>query len=167
MNNGSVNKKRLVIRLILLSLIVVVCFLLFYFGKEHELLFDNKTVEINGQSYEALEFVRITINGDAKKSIELYLKERDVVKVSGPKHTIKVEIVDEDSDKVIKSEERVFNFGKTSSLMISVPAVAEKAPDVYLPLPGSMTYAPAPEPAPEKETETTGAMEIAPPVLSD
>ncbi|NLD05630.1 MAG: hypothetical protein GX672_07035 [Synergistaceae bacterium] len=167
MNNGSVNKKRLVIRLILLSLIVVVCFLLFYFGKEHELLFDNKTVEINGQSYEALEFVRITINGDAKKSIERYSKERDVVKVSGPKHTIKVEIVDEDSDKVIKSEERVFNFGKTSSLMISVPAVAEKAPDVYLPLPGSMTQPPAPEPAPEKETETTGAMEIAPPVLSD
>ena len=101
MNNGSVNKKRLVIRLVLLSLLIVIGFFLYYYGKEHEILLDNKTVEINGKSYEAAEFVRITINGDAGKAIELYAKERDVVKVTGPNHTIKVEIVDEDSDKVI------------------------------------------------------------------
>lgn len=165
MNNGSVNKKRLVIRLVLLSLLIVFGFFLYYYGKEHEILLDNKTVEINGKSYEAAEFVRITINGDAGKAIELYAKERDVVKVTGPNHTIKVEIVDEDSDKVIKTEERDFNFGKTSSLMISIPAVAEKAPDVYLPLPGSMVQAPAPETEPEAATETTG--EIEPPALSD
>jgi len=169
MNNGSVNKKRLVIRLILLALLVVLCFLLYYYGKEHEILLDNKTVEINGQSYKAVEFVRITVNGDAAKPIELYGKERDVVKVSGPSHRIKVEIVDEDSDKVIKTEERDFNFGKISSLMISIPAVAEKAPDVYLPLPGAMTQAPAPEPetAPATEAEEAPGAEIAAPALSD
>lgn len=163
MNNGSLNKKRLVIRLVLLALLVVLCFFLYYYGKEHEILLDNKTVEINGQSYEAAEFVRITINGDSDNPVELYAKERDVVKVTGPNHTIKVEIVDEDSDKVIKTEERDFNFGKTSSLMISIPAVAEKAPDVYLPLPGSMTQAPAPE----ATTETSGDMEIEAPALSE
>lgn len=167
MNNGSVNKKRLVIRLVLLSFLIVFGFFLYYYGKEHEILLDNKTVEINGKNYEAAEFVRITVNGDAAKQIELYAKERDLVKVTGPKHTIKVEIVDEDSDKVIKTEERVFNFGKTSSLMISVPAVAEKAPDVYLPLPGSMTQAPAPQTAPETEKKTTEDMEIDAPALSD
>ena len=169
MNNGSVNKKRLVIRLILLALLVVLCFLLYYYGKEHEILLDNKTVEINGQSYEAAEFVRITINGDSKNPIELYAKERDVVKVTGPSHTIKVEIVDEDSDKVIKTEERDFDLGKISSLMISIPAVAEKAPDVYLPLPGAMTQAPAPEPetAPATEAEEAPGAEIAAPALSD
>ena len=153
MNNGSVNKKRLVIRLVLLSLLIVIGFFLYYYGKEHEILLDNKTVEINGKSYEAAEFVRITINGDAGKAIELYAKERDVVKVTGPNHTIKVEIVDEDSDKVIKTEERVFNFGRTSSLMISVPAVAEKAAEVYLPLPGNNPESPLPDPA-EQEVET-------------
>lgn len=172
MNNGSVNKKRLVIRLILLALLVVLCFLLYYYGKEHEILLDNKTVEINGQSYKAVEFVRITINEDAEKPIELYGKERDVVKVSGPSHRIKVEIVDEDSDKVIKTEERDFNFGKISSLMISIPAVAEKAPDVYLPLPGTMVQAPAPAPETSPATETTeteGApgAEMEAPSLSD
>jgi len=172
MNNGSVNKKRLVIRLVLLALLVLLCFFLYYYGKEHEILLDNKTVEINGQSYEAAEFVRITVNGDAAKPIELYAKERGLVKVSGPRHTIKVEIVDEDSDKVIKTEERVFDIGKTSSLMISIPAVAEKALDVYLPLPGTMVQAPAPAPETSPATETTeteGApgAEMEAPSLSD
>jgi len=135
MNNGTVNKKRLVIRLVLLALLVALGFLLYYYGKEHEVLLDNKTVNIGGQTYEAAEFVRITVNGDTDKQIELYAKERDMVKVTGPRHTIKVEIVDEDSDEVLRTEERVLDLGKASSVMISVPAVAEKAPDVYLPLP--------------------------------
>ena len=46
MNNGSVNKKRLVIRLVLLALLVVLCFLLYYYGKQHEILLDNKPAEI-------------------------------------------------------------------------------------------------------------------------
>lgn len=153
MNNGTVNKKRLVIRLVLLALLVALGFLLYYYGKEHEVLLDNKTVNIGGQTYEAAEFVRITVNGDTDKQIELYAKERDMVKVTGPRHTIKVEIVDEDSDEVLRTEERVLDLGKASSVMISVPAVAEKAPDVYLPLPGTMTQAPEPETSMEAATE--------------
>lgn len=153
MHIGAVNKKRLVIRLILFFLLVVLSFVLFYFGKEHEILFDNKTVDIDGKSYEAIKYVRVTVNGDEKGSLELAAEDRDMVKVRGPKHTIKVEIVDEDTEKVIKTEERVFNFGKTSSLMISVPAVAEKAAEVYLPLPGNESESPLPDPA-EQEVET-------------
>ena len=159
MNNGAVNKKRLVIRLILFSLLVVLSFVLFYFGKEHEILFDNKTVDIEGKTYEAVKYVRVTVNGDEKGSLELTAKDRDMVKVKGPKHTIKVEIVDEDTEKVIKTEERIFNFGRTSSFMISVPAVAEKAPDVYLPLPGNTTESPLPDPA-EQEVETATEPDI-------
>ena len=167
MNNGPVNKKRRLIRLVLVFALIIMGFLLYYYGKEHEILFDNKTVEINGQSYEAAEFVRITVNGDEMKALELYSNERDLVKVTGPKHAVKVEIIDENTDKVIKSEERIFNFGKTSSLMISVPAVAEKAQDVYLPLPNSMTQAEAPEPAPAGKTGTPGDIEMEAPAISD
>lgn len=167
MNNGSVNKKRLVIRLVLLALLVVLCFFLYYYGKEHVILLDNKTADINGTKYEAVGNVKIIINSDQKKSIELNSGERVVVKLSGPGHTIKAEIIDKQTGGVVKSVERDFNFGKTSSLMISIPAVAENAPDVYLPLPGSMTQAPAPEPAPEANKETTKDIEIEPPALSD
>jgi hypothetical protein len=140
MHIGAVNKKRLVIRLILFFLLVVLSFVLFYFGKEHEILFDNKTVDIDGKSYQAVKYVRVTVNGDEKGSLELTAEDRDMV-------------VDEDTEKVIKTEERVFNFGKTSSLMISVPAVAEKAAEVYLPLPGNESESPLPDPA-EQEVET-------------
>lgn len=167
MNNGSVNKKRMVIRLALLAFLVVAGFMLFYFGKEHIILLDNKTADINGTKYEAVGHVKIIINNDQKKSIELNSGERVVVKLSGPGHTIKAEIIDKQTGSVVKSVERDFNFGKTPSLMISIPAVAENAPDVYLPLPGSMIHAPAPEPAPEANKETTGDMEIEPPALSD
>ena len=44
----NVNKKRLVIRVVLLALIVAFGFLLFYIGKQHEVLLDNKEVEIAG-----------------------------------------------------------------------------------------------------------------------
>ena len=42
----NVNKKRLVIRVVLLALIVAFGFLLFYIGKQHEVVLDNKEVEI-------------------------------------------------------------------------------------------------------------------------
>ncbi len=168
MNNGPVNKKRRLIRLVLVFALIIMGFLLYYYGKEHEILFDNKTVEINGQSYEAAEFVRITVNGDEMKALELYSNERDLVKVTGPKHAVKVEIIDENTDKVIKSEERIFNFGKTSSLMISVPAVAEKAQDVYLPLPGTMAESAAPETTGTGTEAAPGTgSEIGAPALSD
>ena len=168
MDTGSVSKRRRVIRLLLISALIMMGFLLYYYGKEHEILFDNKAVEINGQSYAAAEFARITVNGDENKAMELYSNERDLVRVTGPKHTVKVEIIDENTEKVIKSEERIFDFGKTSSLMISVPAVAEKAQDVYLPLPGTMDESAAPETTGTGTEAAPGTgSEIGAPVLSD
>ena len=168
MESKSANKKRRVIRLILVFALIMIGFLLYYYGKEHEILLDNKTVEINGRSYEAAEFARITVNGDEMKALELYSNERNLVKVAGPKHTFKVEIVDENTEKVIKSEERTFNFGRTSSFMISVPALAEKAQDVYLPLPGTMAESAAPETTGTGTEAAPGTgSEIGAPALSD
>lgn len=133
----NVNKKRLVIRVVLLALIVAFGFLLFYIGKQHEVLLDNKEVEIAGKSYKAPEYMVVTINGDEEKSMEFYPDDRDVVKLDGPTHSIKVAVVNEDTEEVIKTVERSFNFGRTSALMISLPALLEGAPDVYLPLPGT------------------------------
>lgn len=162
MESAGVNKKRLVIRIVLLLMLVAFGFLLFYIGKEHELLLDNKSVAIGGKSYAAAEFMRITINGDEKKTIELYANERDIAKVSGPRHTIKVEIVNEDTEEIIKSVERSLNFGTMPSLMISLPALAGEASDVYLPLPREFNAEEEEEAATKEEKIETGV-----PVLSD
>lgn len=133
-----INKKRLVIRLVLLALIILLGFGLYYIGKEHEILIDNKDVEIAGTSYEAAEYLVVTVNGDEENTIELYKDERDEIRVSGPKHKIKVDILDEDTEEVLKSNEMQFNFGRKNKLMISLPALAEGAPDVYLPHPSTL-----------------------------
>ncbi|MCE5201077.1 MAG: hypothetical protein LLF78_00990 [Synergistaceae bacterium] len=156
----NVNRKRLVIRLILIILLVVLGFGLYYIGKEHEVLLDNKTVDIGGKSYEAAKFMVVTVDGKEDKSIELYADDRDVVKVSGPSHKIKVDIVNEDTEQVIKSVERSFNFGTDPKVMISLPALAEDAPDVYLPLPAAYDPDAVSEVAPSPPAEEAPKTEI-------
>jgi len=163
MDLAGVNRKRLVIRVALFLLIVAFGFCLFYIGKEHEVLLDNKSVEINGKSYKAAEYMKVTIDGNDDKSMEFYADDRDVTKVSGPEHSIKVEIIDENTEKVLKSAERSFNFGKKSTLLISLPALVEGAEDVYLQLPAGMTQQEAENSATEEKAGTSGQG----PALSD
>lgn len=137
MSFENINKKRLVIRIVLLILIVAFGFFLFYIGKQHEVLLDNKEVEISGKTYTPAEYVVVTINGDEENTLEFYPDDRDVAKLNGPSHTIKVQVVNEETEEVIKTVERSFNFGRTGNLMISLPALVEEAPDVYLPLPNA------------------------------
>jgi|LSQX01.2.fsa_nt_gb hypothetical protein len=162
------NKKRLVIRVVLFFALILLCFALFYAGKEHEIILDNKVAEIEGTIYQPVAFARVTVDGNLRKPIKLNSGERSVVKPVGRNHIIKVEMVDEKTEKVIKSVERKFNFGKISKLMISIPALLEDKPDIYLPLPGNEAepMSPAPE---EKvvDTEADISVEMEAPVLSD
>lgn len=151
----QVNKKRLVIRIVLLVLIIASGFGLYYIGKQHEVLLDNKTAEIDGKSYEQAEYMRVVVDGDEENYIEFYAEDRDVVKLDGPSHKIKVTIMDEDSEKVIKTVEREFNLGTQTALMVSLPALAENAPNVYLPLPNVQQ-----EEAKEEDTATSNGSEI-------
>lgn len=135
MGNLTVNKKRFVIRIVLLLLILAFACFLFRIGKEHEVLLDNKDVSIAGTDYKAAEYMRVRINGSEESEMEFYAGDRDVVKLQGPSHSIKVTILEEDTEKVIKETEQKFDFGTESRLMISLPALAQGAANVYLPLP--------------------------------
>jgi len=141
MTLGDIDRKRFVIRLSLVVFLVALGFGLYYIGKEHEILLDNKTADIGGKTYEAAKYMIVTVDGKEDRSIELYEDDRDIVKVSGPNHKIKVDIVDEETEQVIKTAERSFNFKTAPRLMISMPALAEGATDVCLPLPESSAAA--------------------------
>lgn len=158
MSLDSINKKRLVIRIVLLCLIVAFGFGLYYIGKEHEVLIDNKDVEIAGKSYTAPEYMVLVVDGNEEKSMEFYPDDRDVVKVAGPSHTFKLSVINEDTEQVIKTVERSFNFGRTGKLMISLPAILENAPDVNLPLPNLHS---------DEEVEEAAPAESAPEVPAD
>lgn len=161
----AVNRKRLVIRGVLIVLLVVLCFALYYAGKEHEILLDNKAADIDGVHYEPLEYVRVSVKSNVKP-ITLSSGERGAVKISGPRHTIKAEVIDRSTGEITERSERSLNFGKISTLVISVPALTKNATGVYLPLPGKSVPTPPPlsEPTPPS-AESEAEPEV--PSLSD
>ena len=57
MTTHNINKKRLIIRLSLVALLILLCFVLFYTGKEHEVLLDNKTATIGGREYQEIAYM--------------------------------------------------------------------------------------------------------------
>ena len=99
----NVNKRRLVIRIALVVLLVLLCFGLYYIGKEHDVYVDNKTVTIDGKEYREIEYLALVVNGDEKDSVEYFAGDRDVLKLQGPNHTLKIIVMDEDTEEVIKT----------------------------------------------------------------
>ena len=131
----NINKKRLIIRLALVALLVLLCFVLYYVGKEHEVLIDNKTAAIDGHEYQEIAYMNVVVDGDEDKAMEFYAGDRDVVKLKGPSHRIKITVINEDTEEVIKTVERDLSLGAVSSVMYSLPAIVAGAPTVELPLP--------------------------------
>lgn len=128
----NVNKKRLVIRLVLVALLILLCFVLFYMGKEHEVFLDNKTVTIDGVKYEEIAYMNVIVDGDEDDSVEFYAGDRDIVKLQGPKHSFVVQVLDEDTEEVLKTVEYSLNLGTVSSVMYSLPAIVSGAENTEL-----------------------------------
>lgn len=153
----NVNKRRLVIRIALVVLLVLLCFGLYYIGKEHDVYVDNKTVTIDGKEYREIEYLALVIDGDEDGSVEYFAGDRDVVKLQGPNHTIKIIVMDEDSEEVIKTVERKLSLGTIPAIMVSMSAIAEEAENVELSLPHLQQAAPARDDEP-----TSGGMDAGP-----
>ena len=132
----NVNKRRLVIRIALVVLLVLLCFGLYYIGKEHDVYVDN---------------------GDEKDSVEYFAGDRDVLKLQGPNHTLKIIVMDEDTEEVIKTVERKLSLGTIPAIMVSMPAIAEEAENIELPLPHLQQAAPA-----QDDEPAAGGMDAGP-----
>lgn len=154
----SVNQKKLFIRLALIALLVLICLALFYFGREHDVLIDNRTVTIGGVEYKEIEYINVVVDGDEEKSGEYYAGDRDMIKLKGPSHKIKVIVMDEDSEKVIKTVERSLNIGTARGVMYSLPAIVAEASEITLPMPKEE----APEPDSSEESDAAGSEETQP-----
>lgn len=129
------NKKRLIIRIVLLAALILLCFGLYYIGKEHEVLLDNKTVTIAGKEYAAIPYMTLVVDGNEEKEMEFYADDRDVVKLQGPSHKLLIKVIDEQSEKVLKTVEKDINLGTVSTVMLSLPAIVDGAENPEIPIP--------------------------------
>ncbi|MCL1941625.1 MAG: hypothetical protein FWG09_06755 [Synergistaceae bacterium] len=133
---------------------------LFYIGREHQIFIDNKTIELEDESFRALKFVRVSVN-DASP-IELMARERDLVKVVGPSFMFRVEVMDEYGEEVEKVIEKELRLGFGKNVMLSMPLLALDRDDYILPPP--TLQAPPPEqdtpPGGDEGLIPTGEMEM-------
>lgn len=118
------------VQLVLVLALIGVSAVLFVIGKGHQLLIDNKRVTIDGKRVEAYEWVNVYVNG-AKKPIEIEEEDRQLAKIAGPWHSIRIEILQD--GKVAKTFERRFTVGLENSFLLSLQKMVEGKEDWLTP----------------------------------
>ena len=119
-NNGispAVRRRRLFVRAGLVVLYFAVGIWVLLNGREHTLLLDNKALADG--SAPAFRRVKVYVNG--QDPIELYARDRDMIKVRGQRHKIRIE-----TNEAAARTEASFTlaFGE-DMFLLSVPAMAK------------------------------------------
>ena len=140
-------------RALALILLVALGVWLFYVGREHQVLLDNKTIEADGKTFRAMEQVNVSVNGG--DPVELLARDRDVVKTVGPSFSLRVEVLDSMGGDVERTIELKMTPGFGKDMMLSLPLLAAGREDFLLPPPEVQVSAPS-------EPEASGGGEAAP-----
>lgn len=118
----SIMGKRTIYRLLAIIAIIVIACCLYWQGKGHTILLDNKEISLNGTSYKAAGHVNVSVDG--KKEILVKSGSRKKLKgaVSGPWHSITVEVLGE-GNAVTKTIERNFSLSLDDIFLLSLPGL--------------------------------------------
>ncbi|AEC02867.1 DUF6672 family protein [Parasphaerochaeta coccoides] len=88
----NVKERRLLIRIGCVLLILAVALWMYFIGRQHTVLVDNRAVEQAGGTIQALKVVEVQVDG--QKVIELFPRDRDQFTVTGQRHTITMRFTD-------------------------------------------------------------------------
>jgi hypothetical protein len=90
MLNNAVNKRRLVIRAVLVVVWVCLGVVLFVTNRGHTLLVDNHNID--AENVRAPDLIKVSV--DRGKAVEFFRGDRDIFEVGGGGHLIRVEFSD-------------------------------------------------------------------------
>lgn len=115
------DKKRIIIRSCAIIAIILLAFLMYFIGREHTVLVDNKTVTLdNGTEIKALQVVEVQV--DKQESMELAARDRDKYTVTSQSHKITVSYTDSDwNEKSFTVKFKVPS--KLDMVIISIPTL--------------------------------------------
>jgi hypothetical protein len=104
------------------ALVVVLLFgvLMFFIGKQHTILLDNKTVTVEGQELRALQLV--TVQVDNLEELELASRDRDKAVVTNQSHRISITYTDSDWNDISFTRKFKIPLGEDMSI-ISIPTL--------------------------------------------
>lgn len=103
-------------RAVAILLFILLGVWMFFIGKQHTILIDNKTVD----EYAALDMVEVSIDGEP--SIEVYKRMRDQFVVTGQTHTLTLTYVD-DSWNEITLEKKIKVPLNENMVLLSLPVL--------------------------------------------
>jgi hypothetical protein len=112
--------RRFLIRTIALVVVLLFAVLMFFIGKQHTILLDNKTVTVEGQELRALQLV--TVQVDKLEELELASRDRDKAVVTNQKHQISITYTDSDWNDISFTRKFKIPVGEDMSI-ISIPTL--------------------------------------------
>jgi hypothetical protein len=113
--------RRFLIRTVALVVVLLFGVLMFFIGKQHTILLDNKTVTVEGQELRALQLV--TVQVDNLEELELASRDRDKAVVTNQSHQISITYADSDWNDISFTRKFKIPVGEDMSI-ISIPTLA-------------------------------------------
>jgi hypothetical protein len=132
--SSSIKNRRLAARLTLLAVYVLLLVVVFNMGKGHTLILDDQ--DADDGSYKAIEGISVSVNGADPVAFEFGL-DRDMAKVVGQRHRIKIEGLPE--GKTAEAEITLSVWDET--VLVALPRIAAGTP------PYALTFVPREAPA--------------------
>ncbi|GAH74783.1 unnamed protein product [marine sediment metagenome] len=117
-------RKRIIIRITLITLLVLIGIFLYTIGKEHKVIIDNRDISVGDITYSLGTTYMVRVDN---QEIGLFEKgERKVARVSGVSHKI---VVEEIKDNVLTGEkyEKKFKLKISESATVNIPAMINNA----------------------------------------
>lgn len=144
-----IDPRRTAVRVALIVILAALAVAMYHVGKEYSVLVDNGAVSDGSRELPAIAYGRLVIDGDEKGAVDIWEDDRSIMRFRGAKHTIRIDVLDEDDDSVISSTAGEIDVDfDAQQWMLSLPAVAAGESDVLVlnPMRGA---APRQEPEPE------------------
>ena len=118
------------VRLAVVVVVILLAVFLYHYGKQHTVYVDNRTIEIDGVSYKALDWAEVSVDGrEAEEYSPRTRREETVIR---QKHTIHVVYEDEDFNQFEVDAEFTVPLNETH-VVLSLPAlVAGLGEDQYI-----------------------------------
>lgn len=118
--------KRTIYRSIAIGLVIILAVILFWIGKGHSFLLDNKDITLNGKTYPASDLIQVTIDKQKPIQVRSGTRKQTPSPVAGPWHTIMVEVIE--NKVVVRTVTKKFSVNLADMFVVNLPAFLEDDP---------------------------------------
>ncbi len=129
--NKKIDKKTIVIRLLVVLFFVLIAALMFVIGRGHTVYFDNKTLENNGETIDSIYSVEVYVDGE--RVAKLKDDERGMATTMGQNFTMELSVKKEKGGDASRMKVSLLLPYNMDGIIINLPALlAGKDSSVYM-----------------------------------